>query len=68
MRGKGFIRVRIKSAGAGIPLDCGVELLGVESLEPGAEPCQLAWREQFDGFLDVFGGGHLVKIALARDL
>jgi hypothetical protein len=33
MRGKSFFRMRIKLAGARVPINCGVELLGVESLE-----------------------------------
>jgi hypothetical protein len=35
VRGKGFIRMRIKHAGAGVPRNGGVELLRVEDLEPG---------------------------------
>ncbi len=38
VRGKGFVRVRVKPAGADIPLNGGVELLRVEDLEPGAKP------------------------------
>jgi len=38
VRGKGFIRMRIKLAGTGVPLICDVELLPVEGLEPGAKP------------------------------
>jgi hypothetical protein len=66
VRGKGFIRVRIKLAGSGVPLNGGVELLRVESLEPGAKPRELARGELFNGFLDVFGGGHVPDIAFAR--
>jgi hypothetical protein len=64
VRGKGFIRVRIKLAGAGVALNGGVELLRVEDLEPGAKPPELARGELFNGFLDVFGGGHVRDIAL----
>jgi len=59
VRGKGFIRMRIKLAGARVPLDGGVELLRVECREPGAKPRQLARGKLFDGFFDVFGGGHV---------
>jgi hypothetical protein len=48
--GKGFIRVRIKPAGAYIPLDGGVKLRRVEGLEPRAKPSQLARGKLFDGF------------------
>ena len=58
MRGQCFFRMRIKFAGDGITLDCGVELLGVERFEPGAEPRQLARRKLFDSLLKVFGSGH----------
>ena len=66
MRGTGFLRVSIKPAGADIPLNGGVELLRVEDLEPGAKPPELARGELFNGFLDVFGGGHVDDIAFAR--
>jgi hypothetical protein len=67
MRGKSFIRMRIKLAGAGVPLDGGVELFRVERLEPRTKPCKLARGKLFDGFLDVFGGGHIGDIAFSRD-
>ena len=66
VRGEGFVRVRIKLAGADIPLDRSVELLRVEGLEPDAKPCELARGELFNGFLDFFGGGHVGDIAFAR--
>jgi hypothetical protein len=58
--------MRIKLAGAGVPLNNGVELPRVECLEPGAKPCELARGELFNGFLDIFGGGYVGDIALAR--
>jgi len=67
VRGKGFIRMRVKLAGADIPLNGGVKSLRVEGLEPRASSRKLARRELFDGFLDVFGGGHVRDIAFARD-
>ena len=67
VRGKGFIRVRVKLAGTGVPLNRSVELLRVEGLEPDAKPRELARGELFDGFLDVFGGGDVDDIAFARD-
>jgi hypothetical protein len=67
VRGKGFFRVRIKLASADIPLNDGVELLRVEYLEPRTKPRKLAWGKLFDGFLNVFGGGHVKDIAFARD-
>jgi hypothetical protein len=66
VRGKGFIRMRIKLAGACVPLNGGVELLSIEGFEPGAKPRKLVREELFDGFLDVFGGGHVQVIAFAR--
>ena len=66
VRGKSFIRVRIKLASSGVPLNGRVELLRVEDLEPRAKPRELARSKLFDGFLDVFGGGHVGDIALAR--
>ena len=59
MRGKGLIRVRIKLAGVDVPLNGGVELRRVESLEPHAKPRELARGKLFNGFLDVFGSGHI---------
>jgi hypothetical protein len=38
--------------------DRSIDLLRVESLEPGAKPRQLARGKLLDGFLDVFSGGH----------
>jgi hypothetical protein len=66
VRGKSFLRLRIKLAGAGVPLNGGVELLRVEDLEPGARPRELARGELFNGFLDVFGGRHVEDIAFSR--
>ena len=65
--GNGFIRMRVKLAGADIPLNGGVESLRVEGLEPGAKPRKLARGKLFDGFLDVFGGGPVGGIAFSRD-
>jgi hypothetical protein len=62
LRGKGFVRVRVKSAGADIPLNGGVELLRVERFEPRAKPRKLARGKLFDGFFDVFGGCHFGNI------
>jgi hypothetical protein len=67
VRRKSLFRIRIKLAGADIPLNGGVELRRIEGLEPGAKPRQLAWGELFDGFFDIFGGGHVPNIAFARD-
>jgi hypothetical protein len=64
MRGERFFRKRIKLAGADIPLDGGVKLRYIESLEPRAEPRKLARGKLFDGLLDVFGGGHTGYIAV----
>jgi hypothetical protein len=58
-RGKRFVRYRIKLAGVGIPFNGGIELLGVEGLEPRAKPRKLPWGKLFDSFLDVFGGRHV---------
>ena len=66
VRGKGFIRMRIQLAGLSVALDGGVKLLRVEDLEPGAKPRERARGELFNGFLDVFGGGHVEDVALAR--
>ena len=65
VRGKSLFRMRIKLAGAAIPLNRGVELLRIEGLEPGAKTRQLAGGKLFDGFLDVFGRGHVGNIASA---
>src|SRR5258708_24010776 len=67
VRGKGLIRVRIKLAGMDVPLNCGVELRGVEGLEPGAKPRELARGELFNGFLDVFCSGHINYVAFGRE-
>ena len=49
MGGKGLFRVRVKLAGADVPLDGGIKLLRVECLEPGAKPRQLVGCKLFDG-------------------
>lgn len=54
VRGNGFIRKRIKLAGASVALNGRVELLHVEGLEPGTKPRKLARGELFDGFFDIF--------------
>jgi hypothetical protein len=43
------------------------ELLRVEGLEPRTKPRQLARGKLFDGFFDVFGGGHVRDTAFARE-
>ena len=63
VRGKGFIRMRIKFAGADVSRNGSVELLRVENLEPRAKPRQLARSKLFDGFFDFFGSGHVRSIA-----
>ena len=67
MRGKSFIRMCVKLAGLGVALNGGVELCRVEFLEPRAKPRQFARRKLFDGFFDVFGGGHVRNIAFVRE-
>ncbi len=49
----------IQLAGADVPLNRGVELPCFEGLVPRAKARQLVRGELFDGFLDVFGGGHV---------
>ena len=66
MFGESFVRMRIKLAGVGVPLDRGIELPRVKCFEPRAKPRELARGKLFDGSLDVFGGGHTENIALAR--
>jgi hypothetical protein len=61
-----FVRVRIELAGVGVPLDGGVELTRVKCFEPRAKTRELARGKLFDGFLDVFGGGHGENIAFVR--
>ena len=67
VRGKRFFRVRVELASVYVLLNLGVELCRVKGLEPHAKPRQLAWGKLFDGFLDVFGSGHLANIAFASD-
>jgi hypothetical protein len=64
VRRKSFFRMAIKLAGADVPLNRGVELRSVERLEPGTKALQLARRKLFDGFLDIFGRGHMEYMAL----
>jgi hypothetical protein len=68
VRVKRFVRERVELARACVTLNGGVELRRIESLEPDAEPRELARRKLFDGFLNVFGGGHSGNVAPARDL
>jgi hypothetical protein len=65
VRGERFFRMGIELAGADVPLDRGVELPGVEGLEPGAKPRQFARGKRIDGSLDVFGCDHIGNIAVA---
>ena len=67
VRGESFFRMDIKFSGADVPLNRGVELAGVEGFEPGTKARQLARGKLFDGFLDVFGGGHVGNIAFTLD-
>ena len=67
MGGKRFFGKGVKLSRVRVPLDRTVELRRIESLEPRAKPRQLARRELFDSFLDVFGGGHVGDIAFAAD-
>jgi hypothetical protein len=63
MGGDSFIRKRVEFAGEGVPLDRGIELFGIECLEPRAKPRKLVRGELFDGFLYIFGGGHIGDMA-----
>jgi hypothetical protein len=63
VRRKSFIRYCIKLAGARVPLDRGIELLCVVRFEPRTKPRQFTRGELFDGFFDVFDGGHSGNIA-----
>jgi hypothetical protein len=65
VRRESFFRMRIKLAGVLVPLNGGIELRGIKGLEPCAKPRQLARGKLFDGFFDVFGGGHVRDIAFA---
>jgi hypothetical protein len=67
VRRERFFRMCIKLASARVPLNGSVELCGVEDFKPRTKPRQLARGKLFDGFLDVFGGGHVKDIALGRD-
>jgi len=64
VRRKSLVSVRVKLARLRVALDRGIELLRVESLEPGAKPRELSRGELFNGLLDVFSGGHVQDIAL----
>ena len=66
MGGKSFVRERIKLAGADIPRNGGIKLLRVECFKPRAKACKLARGKLFDGFFDVFCGGHVGDIAVAQ--
>lgn len=67
VRRKSLVSVRVKLARLRVALDRGIELLRVESLEPGAKPRQLLRGELFNCLLDVFGGGHVQHIALIEE-
>src|SRR5829696_2862089 len=63
VRGERFFGMGIQLAGADVPFDRGIELGHVEGFEPGAKARELARGKLFNGFLDVFGGGHSRNIA-----
>ena len=65
MRGESLFHVHIKLAGAGVTLNGGVELRGVEGLVPRAKPRQFGRSKLFDGFLDVFRSGLVRNMAFA---
>ena len=67
MGGKGFFGMRIKLAGTGIAFDGGIKLRRIECLEPDAKPRQFARSKLFDGFFNVFGGGHVGDIAFTPE-
>jgi hypothetical protein len=66
MRGESFLSMHVEPAGADVSLNRGIQLFGVESLEPRAKPRKLAWGELFNGFFDVFDGGHFEDVAFVR--
>ncbi len=65
MRSKRFLCMRIELASACILLNRGIKSFGVKDFEPGTKPRQFSRGEPFDGFLDIFGGGHTANIAFA---
>jgi hypothetical protein len=65
--GKGFFRVGVKLAGTDVAFDGVVELPRVEGFKPRAKPRQLAQGKLFDGFFNIFGGGHVEDVAFARE-
>ena len=65
VRGESLFGLQIKLAGARVPLNGSIELRRDEGFEPRTKPRELARAELFDGFFDVFGGGHDRDIAFA---
>lgn len=65
MCGKSFFGKRIKLGGERVPLNGSIEPLSVEDRKPGAKARQLVGGKLFDGFFDVFCGGHASDIAFA---
>ena len=61
--GEGLIRESVQLSGARIALDRRVESRGIERLEPGAKPRELAGGEPLNSLLDFFGGDHMPYIA-----
>jgi hypothetical protein len=58
VRSESLFGLRIKLAGARVPLNGSIELRRVEGLKPRTRPREFAPAELFDGLFDVFGGGH----------
>ncbi|HEY0567284.1 MAG TPA: hypothetical protein VGD13_04000 [Xanthobacteraceae bacterium] len=61
--GKSLIRMGIELTSESVALNGSVELSSIEGGKPGAKARQLARGKSFDGFFDVFGGGHDRDIA-----
>ncbi len=60
--GESFLGKCVELARLRVPLNSGIELRGVESLEPRAKPRKLAGSELFNGLFDLFSGGHKINI------
>jgi hypothetical protein len=65
VRSQRIIRKCVEFAGAGVTLDSGIELPGIECLEPGAEARKLEGSQFLYGLLNIFGGCHAGTIAFA---